>query len=298
MKCIILLILSISCAIQVHGQELAALVKVNTPKLQTADPKVFKSMEDDVKRFLNTQLWTNDKFELHERIKCNFIFTIKEEVNSTTFKADLTVSASRPVYGSSYETTLINYIDKNIVINYEPNRSLNYVQNVFSDRLTAVLAFYSNLIIGLHYDSFSLNGGSDYLLICQNILNTIPGSITGEGWKPSDEARNRYWILENILSPRLRVMRTAWYAYHRQGLDIMYQNSDEGKKAIAKAMESIDEGKRSYPAAMWIQMFIDSKTTEVVEIFKKADKPQQQNIHNILSRLDPSSVSRYQPLLQ
>ena len=297
MKYIIVLLLSAYC-IQSQGQELAVQVKVNTAKLQTTDPRVFKSLEDDIKKFLSTQSWTNDKYELHERIKCNFNLTIKKEVNSTTFEADLTVSASRPVFGSSYESTLINYIDKNVVINYEPNQPLNYVQNVYSNRLTAILAFYSNLIIGLNYDSFSANGGTDYLLICQSIVNTIPGNIVGEGWKPSDETRNRYWILENILSPRLRAMRSAWYAYHRQGLDLMYLNADQGKKEIAKAMQTIDEAKRSYPAAQWLQMFIDSKTTEIVEIFKKADKPQQQSIHNILSRLDPSSASRYQPLLQ
>ncbi|MEP7321486.1 MAG: DUF4835 family protein [Saprospiraceae bacterium] len=281
-----------------YNQELNAQVKVNTPKLQTVDPRVFRNLEDDIKKFMSTQLWTNDKFELHERIKCNFNLTIKEEVNSTTFKADLTISASRPVFGSTYESTLINYIDKNIVINYEPNRPLNYVQNVFSDRLTALLGFYANLIIGLDYDSFSSNGGSDYFLICQNILNTIPGNIVGEGWKPSDDTRNRYWILENIMSPRLRAMRTAWYSYHRLGLDLMSQSPEEGKTAMAKAMESIDEGKRSYPAAIWLQMFIDAKANEVVDVFKKADKPQQQKIHAILNRLDPSSASRFQPLLQ
>ncbi len=286
------------CGLAGHSQEFSAQFKVNTPKLQTTDPKVLRSLEDDAKKFINSRAWTNDKYQLHERIKCNFILTIREEVNGSTFKADLTVSASRPTFGSTYETTILNYMDRNVVFNYEPNRPLNYVQNAFSDRLTALLAFYAHLILGLDYDSFATNGGNDYLLICQNIVNTIPSTMSGEGWLPGDDNRNRYWLLENIMSPRLRSMRTAWYAYHRQGLDIMSQNSTEGRAAIAKALETIDIAKRNYPTSLWIQIFVDEKSTEIVEIFKKGDKPQQQSIHNILSRLDPSSASKFKPLLQ
>lgn len=280
------------------AQEFNAQFKVSTPKLQSTDPKVFRDLEDDAKQFINTRTWTNDKFQNQERIKCNFLLTIKEELSTNTFKADLTVAASRPVFGSSYETTLINYIDKEITFSYEPNRPLNYVQNSYTDNFTAILAFYLNVIIGLDYDSFSANGGSDYFLISQNIVNQIPANANAPGWKASDGNRNRYWIIESILSPRLRPMRQAWYQYHRLGLDMMHENPVNARQVIFKSMETIDVAKRNYPVAAWIQLFADAKTSELVEIFKKADKPQQQSIYNILSRLDPSAALKYQSILQ
>ncbi len=298
MRFLLFLLLLVSSMNVLNAQELNAQFKVNTPKLQVTDPRVFKSLEEDARKFINTRLWSNDKYQLHERIKCNFVLNIRTEENGTSFTADLTVSASRPVFGSSYETALINFQDRDVKFTYEPNRPMDYVQNAFTDRLTAILAFYCNLILGLDYDSFSPNGGNDYFLICQNIVNTIPSTMSREGWKPEDNDRNRYWILESILNARMRTMRSAWYAYHRQGLDIMHQNPEEGRKAIARALESIDIAKRNYPVAMWVQVFSDAKTKEIVEIFKKADKPQQQSIYNILSRLDPAAATKYQPLLQ
>lgn len=298
MKKLLVLLLLLNILDRVVAQEFNAAFKVSTPKLQNTDPKVFRDLEDDAKQFINTRTWTNDKYENHERIKCNFLLTIKEELSTNTFKADLTVSASRPVFGSTYETPLINYIDKEITFSYEPNRPLNYVQNSFTDNFTAILAFYLNIIIGLDYDSFAANGGNDYFLISQNIVNQIPSNANAPGWRASDGNRNRYWLIESILSPRLRPMRAAWYQYHRLGLDVMHQNADEGKQVLLKAMETIDVAKRNYPVAVWIQLFADAKTAELVEIFKKSDKPQQQSIFNILTRLDPSAALKYQSIFQ
>ncbi len=292
------ILISAFCSLHLMSQEFNAQFKVSTPKLQTADPKVFRALEDDARKFINTRLWTPDKFQQYEKIKCNFLLTIREEVNSTTFKAELLISASRPVFGSNYETTIFNYQDRNVVFNYEPNNPLNYVQNTFTDRLTATLAFYSNLILGLYYDSFQNTGGNDYFQICQNIVNTIPSTMEGEGWKPSDDTRNRYWLLENIQSPRLRTMRTAFYEYHIKGLDIMNSDPVEGRKALAKALAVVDEGKRNYPTAVWTQVFFDDKISEIADVFKKGELQQRQAVHAMLSRIDPSSASKYSGLLQ
>ncbi|MEP7269182.1 MAG: DUF4835 family protein [Saprospiraceae bacterium] len=293
MKKIVFFLLILGFALKVDAQELNVQVKVNTPKLQTTDPKVFKTLEDDIKRFLNTKVWTSDKYQLNEKVKCNFTLSITQETGNGIYSADLTVQASRPVFGSNYETTLINYIDKDVSFNYLPNDPINYVQNVYSDRLPSLLAFYSYLILGLDGDSFAPNGGDDYFLICQNIVNTIPSTLVKEGWKPNDNSHNRYWLLENIMSPRLRTMRGAWYTYHRLGLDMMFENVEEGKKNIARALDIIDASKRSYPAAQWLISFMDAKGKEIVEIFKVADKPQQENIANILTRISPTFSARF-----
>lgn len=285
---IIFLLICIVFVNGIHGQELQATVKVAAPRLQTVDPKVLKSLEEDVRKFINTRVWTKEKYQQHEKIKCSFNITITQEEGTNFFVSDITVSATRPVFGSNYETTLFNYIDKGARFGYLQNDPLNYVQNVYNDRLVSYLTFYIYLILGLDGDSFSPNGGNDYLLIAQNIVNTIPGSLNKEGWKPSDESHSRYWLLENILSPRLRGMRTAWYNYHRLGLDMMSQNPGDGRAAIYKAIEGVDQGKRAYPAAQWLISFMDAKGREIVEIFKAADKAHQENVTNMLNRISPA----------
>ncbi len=284
---ILLLLFYVSFSIA-YTQELNANVKVSAPRIQTTDPKVFRSMEDDIRKFINNRVWTKDNYKAHEKIKCNFNFTIKKEENSNFFEADLTVSASRPVFGSNYETTLINYIDGDLKFGYLPNDPLNYVQNIYNDRLVSALTFYIYLILGLDGDSFAPNGGTDYFLIAQNIVNTIPGSLSGEGWKASDGNHNRFWLFENIMSPRLRSMRSAWYTYHRLGLDMMSQNASDGRAGIYKALEGMDQAKRAYPGAQWLISFMDAKGKEIIEIFRPADKIHQDNVTNILNRISPT----------
>ncbi|MCB0628344.1 MAG: DUF4835 family protein [Saprospiraceae bacterium] len=293
-----LILLSLIISIGLQAQELNANVKVNTQKLQTVDPKVFETLEQTIQEFLNNQKWTSDVFELEERINCNFILTIQEELSPTSFKADLAVQSSRPVYMSEYETPLFNYIDKEVTFYYEQYQPIQYSRNQYNDNLSAVLAYYAFIIIGKDYDSFSPMGGEPYFQLAQDILNSVPQSAASSnpGWRSVEGNRNRYWLVENIMSPRVRPMRQAMYAYHRDGLDVMFQDVETGRAVITQALSEIGSVNQSYPNSMIVQLFNNEKSAELVEIYKLGSLEQQNEVIRLMSRLDPANASKYRAI--
>ncbi|RMG76639.1 MAG: DUF4835 family protein [Bacteroidetes bacterium] len=281
-----------------QAQELKVNVTINTPKLQTADESVFEDLEKEITEFLNNQKWTNDVFEEDERIKTEIVLTISEELSQTSFKAEMSIQSVRPVYGSNYETALLTHQDKDIVFTYNQFQPLEYTENVFTDNLTAILAFYAYIVIGMDYDSFSPFGGEPYFQKAQDIVNNIPPTIASQvpGWRSTDSNRNRYWIVENLLTPRTRPYRQAMYDYHRQGLDVMHKDVSAGLAMMTNAIEQIGEVNRNYPNAMIIQMFANAKRSEIIEIFKGASSQQLEKVISVMQRADPSNASEYRKL--
>ncbi len=295
MRKLILIIASLLLTFGLHAQELNASVKINIQKLQTVDPKVFQTLEQTLREFLNSQKWTDDVYEPFERINCNVLFTIQEERSPTEFKAELAIQASRPIYNSSEETVLFNHIDRDVTFFYEQFQPLIFSRNTFNDNLSHVLAFYAYIIIGMDYDSFSPFGGERYFQTAQEILNTVPQNVAANnpGWRSLENNRNRFWIIENILSPRVRPYRQAMYDYHRQGLDIMADNVAKGREVIVTALEKIAEVNQAYPNAIIVQMFNNTKSQEIIEIFKRGTLQEQDKVIQLMSRVDPANASRY-----
>lgn len=280
------------------GQEVNFTVKVNVQKLQTADPRIFETLEQSVLEFLNSTKWTDDVFERNERINCNLLITLQEELSPTSFKADIAVQSSRPVYGSNYETALFNHIDREVVFTYEQFQPLQYSKNTFNDNLSSVLSFYVYVILGLDYDSFSLYGGEPYFLAAQDIVNTVPQGIAASspGWRSTDGNRNRFWIVENMLSPRIRPFREAMYAYHRLALDIMAQDVAKGRALLSESLENVLKTNQAYPNSMAIQMFINAKSQEIMEIFKLGSAQEKEQVVRVMSRIDAANTARYRAL--
>ncbi|MCB9264050.1 MAG: DUF4835 family protein [Lewinellaceae bacterium] len=281
-----------------RAQELNVTVRINTQKLQSTDPKVFETLENTVREFLNTQRWTDDVFELEERINANVLITIQEEVSPTSFKADIAVQASRPVYGSDYETPLINHIDKGVTFFYEQFQPLQFSRNTYNDNLSSVLAFYAYIILGLDYDSFSPYGGEPYFQTAQDILNNVPqaAAAANPGWRSLDGNRNRFWLIENILSPRVRPFRQAWYDYHRQGLDVCSSDVATGRAIISAALEQVRNVDQAYPNSMIIQVFTDTKSQEILEIFKRGTPQEQNTVVQVMTRIDASNAAQYRAI--
>ncbi|NJL75208.1 MAG: DUF4835 family protein [Saprospiraceae bacterium] len=269
MKNIVFILFIITLSNAAWSQELDFQVTINTPKLQTADPKVFETLELSIREFLNNTQWTSDSYEPEERIKGNIIININEERSATNFTAEVLIQSARPIYGSTQETRLITLQDKNVWFDYEQYQPLIYSQNNFNDNLTSILAFYAYIVLGMDYDSFSPFGGQPHYLKAQEILNNVPSNVSNrdpQGWTATGGNRNRYWIIENILSPRVRPLRQAMYDYHRQGLDLMASDVVASVVVIADALNSLGEVQRAYPNAMILQMFSDAKTDEIIEI--------------------------------
>jgi hypothetical protein len=281
-----------------YGQELNFTVKINTQKLQTVDPKVFETLESTMREFLNSTKWTDDVFEPEEQINCNIQLTIQEERSATSFKADLAISASRPVFGSSYETALLNHIDKDVTFVYEQFQPLQYSRNAYNDNLSQVLSFYVYIILGMDYDSFSLLGGEPYFQTSQDIVNSVPqnAAAANPGWQSIEGNRNRFWMIENILSARTRLYREAMYNYHRQALDIMADDVATGRAIMLEALEDIGKVNQTYPNSMIVQMFNNAKSQEIIEIFKGGDRTQQDRLIRLMSRIDASNSSKYRSI--
>jgi len=295
-------LLLLVCASTVFAQgELNATVRISTPQLQKNDRKVFDQLETSLRDFLNNTKWTQDAFEPEERVECNFILTISEEGDNNIFRAELAVQATRPVYGSGYKSALISHLDKDVVFSYEQNQPIEFLPDATDNQnLPAMLAFYAYVILGLDYDSFSLYGGDSYLLTAQQIVTNIQNSSTNSapGWRPADggKNRNRYWIIENLLNPRMKPYRAAMYNYYRKGLDAFTTDMDGGKTVILQSLEEVDKVNTAYFNAMIIQMFANAKRDELVEMFKVAGKPQKERVTQIMSKIDPANSQRYREI--
>ncbi|MEN0047950.1 MAG: DUF4835 family protein [Bacteroidota bacterium] len=283
------------------AQELDFQVTINTPKLQTADPKVFETLETAIQEFMNNTKWTNDVFEQEERIKGSIVLNINDEQSATRFTAEMAIQAVRPVFNSSEETVMFRYQDKDIWFDYEQYQPLIFSQNAYNDHLTAILAYYAYVIIGLDYDSFSPIGGQPYFERALEIVNNIPANVAGTlpaGWRAQDSGKriNRYWLTENLLSPRVRPYRQAMYDYHRQGLDLMSKDAVAGRAIIAQAIDGINGVQRAYPNSMILQLFSDAKSDEITEIFASASMAEKNKVIQVMTRVDGGRSAKYRSI--
>lgn len=297
MKKIFVLGILLSIAISSFSQELNFNVKINTQKLQNVDPKVFETLEQTVREFLNSQKWTDDVFETEERITCNLVLTIQEEQSASAFKADLAIQASRPIFNSSMETPIFNHLDREVEFEYNQFDPLIYSKNSYNGNLSSVLAYYAYIILGTSYDTFSPLGGQEYFQLAEEASNNVPRNPSPpKGWSSTESNKNRYWLVENLLSPRVKAYRLAMYRYHLQGLDIIADNITEGRANIATAFEDLDKVNQSYPNCMILQIFNATKSSEVIEIFKPAPLAEQNKVVRTMTRIDPSNAAKYRKI--
>jgi Domain of unknown function (DUF4835) len=287
-------------ATNIQAQEIFATVKVLTPQLQKTDRKIIDALETSLKDLINTTKWTDDVFEPFERIKCTFTLTIKSEVGDNGFSGELSVQATRQVYGSGYESPLISHLDKDVEFTYDQFQSIDFARDNIDNNLSAIVAFYVYTILGLDYDSFSLLGGDQHHATALQIINTIPPGMANRfaGWRASDggKNRNRYWINENLMSPRVKPLRSAMYLYHRKGLDMMGIDVEKGKASVLAAIEEIEKVNTTYFNSMIVQMFSSAKREEIVEMWKQGTRPQRDRIFQVMSKIDPANTQRYRDM--
>lgn len=298
--CTFLLMLLFAAGARAQG-ELNCTLRINTPQIQRTDRKVFDQLETSLREFLNNTKWTDDAFEPEERIKCNFIMTIKTEQDNNTFEAELAIQATRPVFGSGYETPLLSHLDKDVIFSYEQNQPIEFARDAADNpNLSALFAFYAYVIIGLDYDSFSPQGGDPYFLIAQQTVTTIQNSTSNKtpGWRPGDggKNRNRYWIMENLLNPRVKPLRNAMYTYHRKGLDVFTSDINAGKTAILQSLEDVEKVSIAYFNSMIVQMFATAKRDELIEMWKVGARPQKERVFQIMTKIDPANTQRYKEI--
>ena len=276
------------------AQELNINVSVSAPRLNLVDPKVFETMETQISDFINKTKWTDDEYENHEKIEGNINITITSELSATSFTADIYVQSVRPVFNSNYKTQLVNFLDK-VQFNYQEYQPIENSYNSYYDPLSSMLCYYVYILLGADYDSYSLLGGDPHYETAWNIVNNIPsgaGGLQGE-WSSKGDNRNKYWIIENIRNPRVRPLRQAMYEYHINSLDKMNEDAARSRAIMLSALTSAQDVNRAYPNSVIIQIFVNAKRSEIIEIFKGAGRGEQSKVYDIMVQLDPSQASRY-----
>ena len=281
---------------QLFAQEINCAVTINAEKVTQTDPKIFKTLETAIFEFMNTRKWTDDVFLPEERIECQILISITEELASDKFRAQTSIVSRRPVFGTDYNSTLFNFQDKDFEFQYSEYQPLEYNENQYTNNLTAMLAYYAYIIIGLDYDSFALKGGDKYFVKAQTIVNQASNSDS-KGWKSYDGTRNRYWYINNLMDAKFSVVRDVFYQYHRQGLDNMYNDQIKPVATITKALQTLDNVNRTQPNSMVMQLFFSAKSDELLGIYSKAPPAEKAKAISYLTRLDPVNADSYQELL-
>jgi hypothetical protein len=280
------------------AQELNFNVNVITQaslKSLNSDASLFKDLEKNLTEFINTTKWGEDEFQQHEKIRGSLQITITEEVQPTIFKAEIVFQSERPVFNSTYSSPMISVIDKNVTFAFNGLNPILKTTNTFYDNLSAIVSFYAYYALGVDYDSFRINGGEPYFQRCMDVITSLPANYTNdEGWKNDGAGRrNRYWLTENVLNPRLRQFRQAYYEYHRLSLDKMFDEPDKSRAILLSAITSMGQANIDYPNTYLMQMFSDTKKDEIVEIFKIGDKGQKTKVKTIMVGIDPSRSDKY-----
>lgn len=295
MKKTVFYIILILAGFRVSAQDLNARVQVLSPKIQGSNKRIFQTLETAMKDFLNGRKWSADAILPQERIDCNFVLNVTNWDGSSNFSGELQVQSSRPVFNSTYSSTLININDKDVDFIYNEGQTIDYTDQNFQSNLSSIMAFYAYIIVGLDYDTFSQYGGSPYFANAQTVVNNAQtGSY--RGWKAFDSNMNRYWLSENLNNKLYAPLRSFMYDYHRNGLDAMADNVAKGRKEITTLLPGLQQIDRQRVGAMFPLVFYTAKSDELVSLYSKADPQERVQAMNILLQADPANGNKYQTL--
>lgn len=303
-KLIITILLNIVVLQAAKAQELVANVEIMSSRVQGVDEKVFTSLKSALTEFLNNRRWSNDVFTATEKIQCNFFLNVTEAVGSledNTFRATLTVQASRPVYSATYTTTTFNFLDRDIVFRFDPSQVILFDDNRVGGtdpviaNLPAIFAYYAYMILGFDYDSFSPNGGDPFFKKAQNIVMNAPeDSRLITGWVSNVSRRtNRYWLVEQVLNPRFSELRQFWYDYHLRGLDIMRKEPQKGLQTISGYFEKLKTINIENPTSIYLMTVFNIKSTELINLVAQLPAEEKKTAIETLAEVDVTNAAKY-----
>ena len=291
-----LFLLVLIFSILTNAQELLCNVRVNASQVQTSDRKVFQTMQTEIYEFVNNKTWTSANIENEERIECTFMINISKKISNDEYEGSIQLQSTRPIFGTSYKSTLFNYIDNDFRFKYLEYQSLEFSDATHMSNLTSVLAFYVNIILGLDFDTFSEDGGNEYFSVAQRIV-TNAQNAREQGWKAFESDKNRYWLAHDLLNSRYSDFHMAMYSYHRDGLDKLAEEPEDARFAITEALEGLKSIYRDNPSAFVLKLFFDAKKDEIVNIYSGAFANEQARIIKTLVEIDPPNSTKYQSII-
>ena len=277
------------------AQELDAKVVVNHQKIQGTNTSVFNTLQEAMMEFLNTRKWTNAQYATREKIVCSFNLIVNEYSDDGRFVCNLMVQANRPVYNASYNTTVFNFNDNAVNFNYIEHDKLEFSDDMVENNLTAILAYYAYLIIGLDMETFALKGGTDILHKAENVVNNAQ-MIGEEGWKAFGDSKNRHAVVNDYMNGAMEPFRQLMYDYHRKGLDEMAMNAERGRSNITTSLSLLEKVKQDKPRSVLPQLFSEIKKDELLGIYSKGTSKEKEEVVRILSLVNPSYSSDWEEM--
>ena len=271
------------------AQELQVKININSSQVEGTDKTVFETLKETLEQWMNERQWTELQFQKNERIVCNFNLTVnKYDKSNNQIFCTAMIQANRPVYNSSYNSTLYNNKDADFNFQYTQFDQLNFMEEVIDNQLTALMAYYAYLIIGLDLDSFSPLGGTEILQRCMNLVNNTQ-NLEYTGWKAFEDSRNRFALINDYLDEAMKPFRQLQYDYYRKGLDEMSTNAERGRTNVTEALENLKKAHEDKPLSLLPQIWTDYKRDELANIYKgKGTQKEKEAVYNILFNINAS----------
>lgn len=283
------------------AQELNCTVNLNTDQLfaqQKTDFSYFSQLKGLITEFMNTRRWTNDQFAPAEKINCTLSINLLKSVTQGVFEGTAQLIVTRPVYGSTYQTTTLSYVDKAFNFAWLPTSPVFYRENQFADDLTQMLAFYAYIALAIDYDSFGKQGGNPYIQRAYQVMNLAqPPASSNPAWTAQGDRRNRYWLIENLQSQQVIPFREGFYTYHRLGLDAFAKNPIQARKYTMDLLTSMRQITLQKPGAVILNTFFDAKSKELLNVMAEGTRDERKRAYDLLSFLDPTNTESYRQLL-
>jgi hypothetical protein len=281
------------------AQELNCNIQISAQQIQGSNRQVFETMQRDLYDFMNNTVFTNHVFSYAERIECNILINLTDQLSADEFRGTIQIQLGRPVFNSTYNSTLLNFVDNNFQFRYVEFQPLEFDPNSHRTNLISVLQYYAYIILGMDYDSFSPLGGTEYFQIAEKIVSNAQNAPE-PGWKPFDGSRNRnrYWLVKNILDKEYEPVRQFIYEYNIRGLDLMESRIPDARINIESALRKLQQVYRRQPDPYmyYLQIVIDAKTDEIVNVYSEAFPEEKTRIIQILAEIDPANKAKFERL--
>lgn len=287
-------------SVNLRSQEFRCNVQVVSQGIQGSNKQVFQTLQNAIYEFMNNRVWTNHVYTMEERIECNLMFNITEQLSADDFKGTLTIQVSRPVFNTNYLTTTLNFVDNDIRFKYVEFSPLEFDLNMHQSNLTSILGFYAYFILGLDYDTFSRFGGTTYFANAERIVLNAQNAAES-GWKPMDDVshKNRYWLVKDMIDTEYQPVREFNYRYYRLGLDVMDEKVVEGRAEITNSLELLQDVYRSKPDPYMylLRLVFDAKVDEIVNVYTESYPEERNRAYNILVEVDKPNANKYKAIL-
>ena len=283
----------------IRAQELNCNIQISAQRIQGSNRQVFESMQKDLFEFMNNTVWSNHVFNYAERIDCNILINLTDQLSADEFKGTIQIQLSRPIFNTTYNSTLLNFIDNNFQFKYVEFQPLEFDPSTNKSSLVSVLAYYTYMVLGFDYDSFAPLGGTEFFQMAEKIV-TNAQNAPEPGWKPYDGSRNRnrYWLVKNVLDKEYEGVRQFIYEYYINGLDKMESKAPEARTSMVESLKLMQDvyRKKPDPFMYLVQVVMDAKSDELINIYSAAFPEEKSRVIEILTEIDPSNKSKYEKI--